>query len=61
MVAERPTAALCVVGSNSARKKYLYGLQIVVPGLAVCICDFSMFLNAPTIQELFLKRGTFLI
>ena len=27
--------------------------QIVIPELAVCVCDFSMFVNAPTIQELF--------
>ena len=38
-----------------------YGTNIctayrVVPGLAVCVFDFAKFLNAPTIQELFLVR-----
>ena len=41
-----------VAGSIPARNKYLNTVQVVVPGLAVCICDFSMFVNAPTIQEL---------
>ena len=50
-VAERSTAVLSVAGSNPAPIKYLYGL---VPGLAVCVCVFSMFVKAPTIQELFL-------
>ena len=39
-VAERSTDALRVVGSIFARNKYLYGLQVVVPSLAVCVCDF---------------------
>ena len=37
---ERLTVALCVAGSIPARNKYLYGLNVVVPGLAVCECDF---------------------
>ena len=37
--------------------KYLYGLQIVVPGLAVCVCEFSMFVNAPNKQESLLVHG----
>ena len=53
-VIKRPTVALRGAGSIPERNKYLYGLQVVVPGLAVCVCDFSMFVNAPTIQELFL-------
>ena len=36
---ERPTVALRVAGSISARNKYLYGLQVVVPGLALCVCE----------------------
>ena len=44
-VAERPTAALRVAGSIPAQNKDWYGLQVVVPGLAVCVCDFSMFVN----------------
>ena len=39
-VAERPTAALPVSSSIPARNKHLYGLQVVVPDLAVCVCDF---------------------
>ena len=46
---ERTTAALCDAGSIPARCKYLYGLQVVVSGLPVCVCGFSMFVNAPTI------------
>ena len=42
---------------RSPQNKYLYGLQIVVLGLAVCVCGFSVFVNAPTIQESFLERG----
>ena len=52
----------CVsLGSIPARYKYLYGLQVVVPGLAVCVCDFSMFVNAPTVQELFKVWGNILL
>ena len=39
-MAERSTAALLVAGSIPARKKYLYGLQVDVPGLAVSVYDF---------------------
>ena len=28
-----------------------------VPGLVVCVCDFSMSVNAPTIRELFRMWG----
>ena len=51
----RPTGRLRVAGSIPRRNIYLYHLQIVVPGLAVCVCEFSVFVNAPTIQELFLE------
>ena len=43
------TAVSRVAGSNLERNKYLYGLQLVVPDLWVC--DYSMFVNATTIQE----------
>ena len=48
------TAAQRAVCSIPARNKYLYDLQVVVPGLGVCVCEFIMFVNAPTIQEKFL-------
>ena len=32
-------------------------IQIVVPGLALCVCVFSVFVNAPTIQEIFIVWG----
>ena len=48
-----------VARSIPARNKHLYVLQIVVPGLTVCVCEFSMFANALTIQELFPGRAKF--
>ena len=36
------TTALRVTGSIPTRHKYLYDLQLVVPGVAVCVCDFSV-------------------
>ena len=57
-VVKRPTVALCVAGSIPARDKYLYGLQVVVPGLVVCACDFFMFVTAPTVQELYTGQVT---
>ena len=39
------TAALRVAGSIPVRSKYLYYLQVVVPGLAVFVRDFYMFVN----------------
>ena len=42
-VGERTTAVLRVAGSIPARNKYSYDLQIVVSGLAVCVCDFICF------------------
>ena len=50
-VAERPSTTLRVTGLIPARDKYFYSLQIVVPVLTVCECEFSMFVNAPTTQE----------
>ena len=44
-VVERPTPAQRVTGSIPSRNKYLYGLQSVVPGLTVCVCDFFMFVK----------------
>ena len=46
-VAERLTAALSVTGSILPRLKYLYCLEVVLLGLGVCVCDFTL----PTIQE----------
>ena len=37
-VAEESTGALRVAGSIPVRNKYLYDLEIVVPGLDVCVC-----------------------
>ena len=50
-VTERLTAALRVAGLIPTRNKYLNGLEVVVPGQAI-----SIFVNAPTIQELFLVQ-----
>ena len=45
---ERRTAALRVAGSLSTRNKNLNGLQVVVPGLAVCVCvTFLCFYAQP--------------
>ena len=57
-VSERPTVALRVAGSILGRNKNLYRLQVVVPYLAVCVCDF-LSVNAPTIQKLFLVGQRF--
>ena len=58
-VAQRLSAALRVPGLISRRNKYLYSLQVVVPGLAVCVREFYMLVNAPTLQELTAVRGYF--
>ena len=34
-----------------AWKKYLHPLQVVISGLAVCVCVFSIVVNASTVQE----------
>ena len=58
-IVERSTAVSHVVGLYPARNKYLYDLQIVDAGLTVCVCGFSMFVSAPTIQEIFLVCAKF--
>ena len=40
---EQLTAVLCVAGSILVRNKYLYGLQLVVSGLAVFAHEFKYF------------------
>ena len=35
--------ALLVAGLISAQTFFFYDLQVVVPGLAVCVRDFTMF------------------
>ena len=35
------TAAVRVADSIPVRDKYLHGLHLVVPGLAVCVCEFK--------------------
>ena len=39
-VVERSTAALRVAGSIPARNQF-YGPHLVVPGLAICVCEFK--------------------
>ena len=56
-VVERSADALIIAGSIPALNKYLYGLQIVVPGVPVCVCDFSLFVNAPMILEIYIVRN----
>ena len=49
--------SLFSVGRNTggARNKYLYGpAAVVVSGLAVGVCEFSVFINGPTGHELLL-------
>ena len=41
-MAERFTDALRVVVLITVRNKYLYDLHLVVPGLAVCVCEFKI-------------------
>ena len=43
VVAKQLSAALRVAGLIPALNKYFNGLQGVVPGLAVCVCKFSVF------------------
>ena len=50
-------AAFCVAGSIPAGNKYVYGLQVVL-GLAVCVFVFSIFVNAPTMQDKILVCST---
>ena len=39
-LSDRLLPACC--GFDPHKNKYLYGLQVVVPGLADCVCDFSV-------------------
>ena len=52
-------AALRVAGSTPTEHIYLYGLQVVVPGLAIGVCDFSMFVVVsgiiPSVRHFFFK------
>ena len=57
-MAERLFDALRAAGSIPARNNYIYDLHLVVPGLAVCICEFKCFINVSTIQEKFLQWGS---
>ena len=52
------TAALRVAGSMPVRNKYSYGLEVIVPSLAVCVSN--MFVNASTKQVLFREWGNVL-
>ena len=56
-VVKLSTAALRVAGSIPAWNQCFYNLQVVVPGLAVCVCNISMFVNAPFILELLPVRS----
>ena len=38
-------AMLCETGSISIWNECLYGLQVVVTGLAVCVCELKFFLT----------------
>ena len=49
-VVELLTYGLRVAGSIPAGKKYLNGLQVIVPGLAVCVCDFCMLVSLKKIR-----------
>ena len=40
-VVECSSVALRVAGSIPARNKYLFDLNLVVAGLAVCVCEFK--------------------
>ena len=44
---ERSTAALRGGGSIAARNKYFNGRQVVVPGVAVCVCEFKCLNTHP--------------
>ena len=51
LLIDRPTDALRVAGSNPTWNIYLNGLQVVVLGLAVFVYDFSMFVNAGSVNK----------
>ena len=49
-----------VKGPRGYRKLIRFGvIQVVLPGLDVCVREFSMFVNVLTIKELFLVFSFF--
>ena len=50
-VTDRSSTALLVAGPIPARNIYLYGLQVVVAGLAVCVCEFLSLLTYPRFRN----------
>ena len=54
VVAEGLAAVLHITGLIPARNKYLYDLQIVVPGLVICVGEFKYYVCKITLC--FLKK-----
>lgn len=40
-VVVRSTTVSRIASSTPARNKYFYNLEVVVPGLSVCVCEFT--------------------
>ena len=49
--AERMTGTLCVVDLIPVRKIYVYGQQVDVLGLAVCMCEFKCLYTHPSYRK----------